>query len=147
MDQLDKFFEDLFLKKIGFQLPANVKEVIVKIAPWLTIIGVVVSLPAILGLFGMGSVVTSMAAVYGVNIGGRYYLGIAVLVVQLVLMAMAIPGLMKREIKGWRLIYYSALVSAVYGIVSTLNIGGIIWSLLGSAIGLYFIYQVKSYYK
>lgn len=147
MDQLERFFEDLFLKKIGFQLPANVKEIIVKIAPWLTIIGVVVSLPALFAIFGFGSFVAGMAAAYGVGLGTRYYLGIAVLAVQLVLMGMAIPGLMKREAKGWKLIYYSALVSAVYGLFSAMNLGGAIFSLLGSAIGLYFIFQVKSYYK
>jgi hypothetical protein len=147
MDQLEKFFDDLFLKKIGFQLPANAKEIIVKVAPWLTIIGIVVSLPAILALFGMGAFVAGMMSAYGINYGGRYYLGIAVLAAQLVLMAMAVPGLMKREMKGWRFIYYSALVSAAYGIVSTLSLGGIIWSLVSTLIGLYFIFQVKSYYK
>jgi len=147
MDQLEKFFEDLFLKKIGLQLPANIKEVIVKIAPWLTIIGIVLSLPGLLAVFGMGAFVAGMMSAYGVNYGGRYYLGVAVLVVQLILMAMAVPGLLKREIKGWRFIYYSALVSAAYGIISTLSLGGIFWSLLSSLIGLYFIFQVKSYYK
>ena len=105
MEQLEKFFEDLFLKKIGYQLPASAKEALVKIAPWVTLIVLVLSIPAILAVFGLGSFVASMSAAYGVSLGMRYYLGIAVLAVQMVLMAMSIGGLMKREIKGWRFVY------------------------------------------
>jgi hypothetical protein len=107
----------------------------------------VLSIPAILAVFGMGSFVGSMGLAFGVSLGFRYYLGIAVLAVQIVLMAMSISGLMKREMKGWKFVYYSSLVSVVYGIVSAYGVGSVIWSLLGSAIGLYILFQVKSYYK
>jgi len=147
MQQLETFFEDLFLKKIGYQLPASAKETLVKVAPWITLIILVLSIPAILAVFGLGSFVGSMGLAFGVTLGFRYYLGIAVLAVQAVLMAMSISGLIKREMKGWRLVYYSSLVSVVYGIISAYGVGSVIWSLLGSAIGLYILFQVKSYYK
>lgn len=147
MQQLEAFFEDLFLKKIGYQLPATAKETLVKIAPWITIIILVLSIPAILAVFGMGSFVGSMGLAFGVSLGFRYYLGIAVLAVQVILMAMSISGLMKRELKGWRLVYYSSLVSVAYGIINAYGVGSLLWSLLASAIGLYMLFQVKSYYK
>jgi hypothetical protein len=147
MEPLEKFFEDLFLKKISYQLPGSVKETLVKIAPWITLVVLVLSVPAILAVFGLGSFVASMSAAYGVSLGFRYYLGVAILVVQVVLMAMSISGLMKREIKGWRFVYYSSLVSVAYGIVSAYGVGSLVWSLLGSAIGFYILFQVKSYYK
>ena len=147
MEQLEKFFEDLFLKKVPYQLPVSAKETIVKVAPWITLVILVLSIPAILAIFGMGSLVGGMGLAFGVRLGTIYYLSIAVLAVQVVLMGLSISGLMKREIKGWKLVYYSSLVSVVYGIISSYGLGNIIWSLLGSAIGLYILFQVKSYYK
>lgn len=147
MNQLEAFFEDLFLKKISFQLPAGVKEVIVKVAPWVTLIIIILSLPAVLTLFGFGSFMGGFAPFVGYGLSSRYYLGIIILIVQLILMIMAFPGLQKREIKGWRYIYYSNLVSGVYGIISSYNLGALIWALIALGIGLYIIFQVKSYYK
>jgi len=63
------------------------------------------------------------------------------------LMAMSISGLMNRKIQGWRYIYYSELLSIVYAVLFTYGIGSAIWSLIGVFIGLYIIFQVKSYYK
>src|SRR5512140_3435889 len=123
MEQLEKFFEDLFLKKISYQLPASAKETLVKIAPWITLIILVLSIPAILAVFGLSSFIGSMGLAYGVSLGFRYYLGIAVLAVQVILMALSISGLMKRELKGWKFVYYSSLVSVVYGVVNADGVG------------------------
>ena len=146
MEQIEKFFESLFLKTIPWQLPAKAKEVIVKIAPWLTLIILILSLPAVLAVFGLGAFFGGMMTYYGAHLGFRFYLGWIVLVVQFILMAMAISGLKNRTLKGWQFVYYASLVSAVYGIISAYSFGGMIWSLLGTAIGLYILFQVKSYY-
>lgn len=147
MEQLEKFFEDLFLKKVSYQLPVKSKEVIVKVAPWVTLIILVISLPALFAIFGLGSMVAGLAAYSGFVFGARYYLGLIVLLVQLVLMAMSISGLMKREMKGWKLVYYGDLISAVYALFSAYSLGSFIWSIICTAIGLYILFQVKSYYK
>jgi hypothetical protein len=146
MDQLEKFFEELFLKKISYQLPANAREMIVKVAPWLTLIVLILTLPAIFAIFGFHSFYARIA--YSIaGLGFRYYLSIAVLAIQVVIMGMSIPGLIQRVKKGWQLVYYSSLISAVHSILFSFSPGEVIWSLLGSAIGLYIIFQVKSYYK
>jgi len=145
MEQLEKFFEDLFLKKITYQIPAKAKEVIVSIAPWVTLIILIISLPAVLGLFGLGSMMGG--AYFGIRFGARYYLGLIVLLVQLVIMALSISPLIKRQVKGWKLVYYSNLISFVYALVSAYTLGSIIWSLISLAIGMYIIFQVKSLYK
>lgn len=147
MEQLEKFFEDLFTKKIAWQIPAKGKEFIVQIAPWVAIIIAVLSIPAILAIFGIGSFFGSLAFSFGVSMGFKYYVGIAILAVQVILMFMAFPGLKDRKIKGWKYIYYSDLISGVYGIVSAYGVGDAIGSLLGTAIGLFILFQVKSYYK
>lgn len=147
MEQLEKFFEDLFTKKIPYQLPTSAKEALVKAAPWITLIILVLSLPAILGILGLGSMMAGLGAAYGVRFGSWYYFGTLLLAVELVLMGLAIPGLLNRQIKGWRYVYYADLLSAVYGVLSSVGVTGLLWSLLASAIGLYVIFQVKSYYK
>jgi hypothetical protein len=142
MDQLEKFLEELFTKKISYALPIKAKETIVKIAPWITLIVIVLSLPAIFALLGIGSFALGIGAM-----SSRYYIGVIVLIIQVVLMIMAFPGLQKRQIKGWKMVYYSDLVSAVYALFSAYSFGDLIWSLLGTCIGLYLLFQVKSYYK
>lgn len=147
MEQLEKFFEDLFLKKVTYQLPVKAKEVIVQIAPWVTLIIVIISLPAVLGLFGVGSMMTGAGAYFGITLGTRYYLGLIVLLIQIIIMALSISPLLKRQAKGWKLVYYSELISFVYALVSSYALGSIIWALISLAIGMYIIFQVKSYYK
>ena len=60
---------------------------------------------------------------------------------------MAYPGLNARKIAGWNFMFMGALLNAVYGVFSALNdrggAGSLISSLLGTIIGLYFLFQVK----
>lgn len=142
MDQLEKFLEDLFTKKITYQLPPKAKETIVKIAPWVTLIVIVLSLPAVFAIFGLGSFMAGLG-----GFSSRYYLGLIILIIQVILMIMAFAPLQKRELKGWNYIYYSDLISIVYALFSSYTLGSFVWSLLGSAIGLYILFQVKSHYK
>lgn len=59
------------------------------------------------------------------------------------LLLAAYPGLSKRSHKGWDLLFWSEIVGLVGAIVSTAIVTGVI----GALIGLYLLYQVKSYYK
>ena len=61
----------------------------------------------------------------------------------LVLEAVAIPSLMKRSLKGWHLVYYAALVSAVGELLG----GQIVSMIISLAISMYFLFQVREYYK
>ena len=145
LGQLEATLNEYFGKKAP-ALPANIKEVIVKIAPWLTVLGVVLSIPALLTLLGLGGLVavtSPLAGVEGVKAGWGYMVSMVFLVVIVVLEGLAIPGLFARSRKGWTLIYYSVLVNVVSSII-TLNIIGAALSLL---VGGYFVFQVREYYK
>jgi hypothetical protein len=137
MNQLINWLGGLFSKAPA--LPAKAKEVIVKIAPWLALIGIVVSVPAVLALIGLGSYFSA----YGY---GMYSSGVSLAVIfaiaLIVLNALAFPGLSKRTISGWNFSFYSVLVSAIQNILMG-NIGSLI---IGLAIGLYILFQVRSYY-
>lgn len=135
---------DAYLGKKAPALPANIKESLVKFAPYIAILGIILSVPAVLTLFGLSAFLSAVpfGAAATARIGFSYYLGIAFLLITVVLDGMAIPGLLAKTKKGWNLLYYSTLVNAVYSLLSV-NIAGL---LLGTVLGLYLLFQVKSYY-
>ena len=135
---------DLYLiKKAPFQIPGNIKELIVKFGPYLTLIGVVISLPMILVALGLGTVLAPLGLMSGAGVGLTGIVGTVVLTVCLVLEAMALPGLFKRLRKGWNLMFYATLVNALYNLV-TFNLGGLI---IGTLVSLYILFQIKELYK
>lgn len=142
LTSLDTFL-DLYLVKKAPSLPDNIKEIIVKFSPYLSIIALVFSIPALLGLIGLYTFFSPAILLGGARYGFSSIVSIVFLVIILVLEGMAIPGLFARKASAWKLIFYVALVNAVDALLH-LNLGGLI---IGTAISLYFIYQVKSYYK
>ncbi len=144
MNQLNKTLE-LYLVKKAPALPKNIKEILVKLAPWGAIIGVVLSIPAILAFFGLSAMMSGLPyGAYGMmRAGGGFSLAALFLVATAVLEALAIPGLMKRKMAGWNFLYWGVLVNAGYSLLSY-DIVGLIVSAL---ISLYLLFQVKGYYK
>lgn len=144
MEQLNKTLE-LYLVKKAPALPKNIKELLVKFAPWISILLVVLGLPAVLSLFGLGAMMSSIPfAGYGMmRASGGYSLAVLFLAGTLVLQALAVPGLMKMKVAGWNYLYYGVLVNAIYSLL----IGDISGLIIGSLVSLYLLFQVKSYYK
>jgi len=141
--QLENLLEEYLVKKAPFTLPANWKEAIVKFAPWISLILMIVALPAVLALFGLGAVLTPFSYLGGLRAGFGYTFGLIVSAVSVVLEAIAIPGLFKRTRQGWNFVYYATLVGVVENVLH-FNIGGLI---IGSLLSLYILFQVKEYYK
>ncbi len=143
---LEKTLNEYFGKKAP-QLPGNVKDIIVTLAPWFTLIGLIVSIPLVLVAFGLGALVAPVSFLagpqYGITFGVNYTVSMIVLAVALVLEALAVPGLFSRSVKGWRFAYWSALVSLLSNLVNFNFIGG----LVGAIIGFYFLFQVRDRYK
>lgn len=134
--------DEWLVKKAPFQLPESVKEFIVKFGPWIDLVLLVLALPALLAVIGLSSFMMPYAVIGGVGYSSLYWVGIAVLVVQLVLQVMALPGLFARKMGGWTLLFYSQLVSIVYSVVSYNILGAI----LSAVIGLYFLFQIREKY-
>lgn len=134
---------DLYLGQKAPALPANWKEVLVKVAPWVVLVLLVLSLPAVLALLGIGALLSPLSFAAGGAMGGAtYMLSMVLLIISLVLEALAIPGLFKKSRQGWTFLYYSTLVSIVSSLVSFNVIGGLLFSL----ISLYLLFQVKNLY-
>lgn len=139
-DDLIKSLEDVF-KNVP-NLPANIREVLVKIAPWLALIFGILGIIGGLSLLGLSPV----GALGGMQNGVTLLLTGALAIVSSVLLVMAFPKLNKREYAGWKLVFYSMVVSFVGNLLS-LNFGSILWVIIWTAIGLYLLFQIKSFYK
>lgn len=137
MDALIQWLNVWFGQKAP-ALPVKAKEVIVKIAPWLALIGVVLALPAVLALIGFGSYM-SRYMMFGMYSGGYYWIFAAATIV---LNILALPGLFKPAKSGWTYSFYSVLVGGVSSLLM-MDIAGLI---IGLGIGFYILFQVKPYY-
>ncbi len=139
--ELENKLEEIFGKKAP-QIPAEIKELIVKYGPYLSLVLLVISLPAILAMLGLGTLAVPFAFLGGAA-GLSSIVSILVAVAGVVLTIMALPGLFKREMRAWRLMFWSSLISA-FGALVRFDLGGLI---IGSAISWYILFQIKSYYK
>ena len=140
--QLEDLLHEYLVKKAP-AIPTNIKEAIVKFAPWATLVIFILTLPLVLAVFGLGAILAPLSFLGGVTAGTNYILTLIFTAIQLVLEAMAIPGLFKRERRAWNLVFYASLVGGVQSI-ATFNIGGLI---IGTLLSLYILFQVREYYK
>ncbi len=137
-----------YLGKKAPQLPKAWKEVLVKFAPYLVIVGVIVGVMGFLALLGLGAFLVPLGTIGGMMagrpfIGFSYITNIVFLGLMVLLEGLAIPGLFSRSKKAWTFLYWSALVGVVQNVVS-FNVGGLV---IGGLLSLYFLFQVKEYYK
>lgn len=119
-------------------LPENIREVLVKIAPWLALIF------GVLGVFaGIAALGFSPLALFGGVRTGMLVFATGVLtILSSVLMLLAYPGLSKKAYKGWVYLFWAEALSAVYAVL-TVSVS----TVLGVVIGLYLLFEVKRYYK
>jgi hypothetical protein len=133
------FLDFYLVKKAPFQIPEGGREFIVKFGPWITLVLMLIALPFLLLLLGLGTFLSPFA---GVGYAAGFGLTAILIIVQFALRAMALPGLFARKMSGWNLLFYSMLVGFVTSLTSYNIIGGI----LGLVIGLYILFQVRSKY-
>ncbi len=145
---LEGFFDTYLREKAPFQLPNSVKEFLVKYGPWISlvflILGAIVLIPLLLITLGLTAVSLPFQAAAGtLHNTGLGYVSMIISLVVLVMEAVAIPALLKRKLSGWHMIYYASLLSAA-GQLIDLNIIGAVISLV---IGMYVLFQIRSYYQ
>ena len=134
------FLDFYLVKKAPFQLPDAAKEFIVKFGPWITIVLLFLTLPLLLVALGIGAFLMPFGGLgYATGFG---FLSLFVLA-EIALMVAALPGLFARKMAGWRLLFYSQVISIVYSLLSGSVVGGIIFGL----ISLYILFQVRPLYQ
>lgn len=145
---LEGFFDTYLREKSPFQLPAKAREWIVQYGPWISlvllIIGAIVLIPLLFLWLGLTAVSVPYQVAAGTIHNTTYGLiGMLFSIAVLVMEGIAIPALLKRKMSGWKLIYYASLLSALGQIIS-LNIFG---AIVGLVIGMFLLFQIRSYYK
>lgn len=65
LSQIEGLLDEYMVKKAPFAIPMNAKETIVKIAPYLVIVFAVITIPAVLALFGFASLFGAVAMMGG----------------------------------------------------------------------------------
>lgn len=146
IDQVGEYFKDLP------HLPANLIDFIVKVSPFLALIGGALS---VLSSISMISVVLNFSPFfkYGHYGWGSQYLAFTLItgVLQLlsgVLLLLAFKPLQKKEKIGWLYLYYTVILSIVMSLVSlTTSMSSLLYSLIWIALDLYLIYELRSSYQ
>lgn len=149
-------------------LPENGRKWIASNVWWIVIIGLVLSIFAVLSL--IGSIFTLFAVLnmvdgYTSSILGSAYGSFSILAVIsaavavlssiaiIILFAMAIKPLKAMDKKGWNLLFGSSLLSVTLSLISNIVnfniytfIPGLIGLVIGLAISMYFLFEIRSYF-
>jgi hypothetical protein len=133
---LEKELLPLFTSKAPFQLPAEWKEFIVKVSPYVMLILVPLTVLAI-GVTAIASIFTSLFADL------RWSLATIVILVALVCSLLSIKGLFDRKREGWVWSYYAFLLILVSDLLHFHFIDAIITFLISG----FFLFQIREYYK
>ena len=142
---MDKLIEqlDLYFGKKAPQLPKSVKEFLVKISPYLAIIGVVLFVISIFPLLAAGLGSLGAVGYYGAGLSRTsLFVHLIVSVIVSVIYLIAIPGLFKRSMRSWTLVFYTVLITGVSDLI-TFSLASLI---IGLLIGFYVLFQIRTYY-
>lgn len=125
-------------------LPANVKDILVKIAPILSLVfGVLGVLGAIAATGFLTALSPFVALGGGIGLAAGGIVGSLLMLVSSVMMVLAFSGLKDHKLAGWKYSFWSQTVSVVASLIS-FNLVGAVISLV---VGYYLLFQIKSYYK
>lgn len=161
---LEESLDGVFGSKAAYQLPANIKKLLVDIAPWLSLLAGVLGIFSAYGIWRAAHYVSelsnslnSYAEAFGVStytqspqLSLMFWISIAMTLLFSALAFLAFPGLKAKKKVGWNFMFYSMLANIAYGVVSLFYDGGgagaLLGALIGSAIGLYILFQIRSNY-
>ena len=132
--------EYYLVKKAPYQIPENAKKWIVQWGPWIELVLLILALPVLLLALGISAAFVPFASA---GVAGGFSLVVIILVVQLGLEVAALPGLFARKRQGWTLAFYAQILSFVTSLFGR----NIIGALLSLVVGLYVLFQIRSYYK
>ena len=127
------------VKNAHFQVPRSVKQRLRNFGPCISRVLLVVLVPLLLVALGLGTIFMPFG---GVGYATGFGLAAIFALVQIVLLAMALPGLFSRKKSAWMLMFYEQLV----GLLGSLLTGAILGSIIGAIIGLYFLFQLREKY-
>jgi hypothetical protein len=134
------FLDFYLVRKAPFQIPEGGKEAIVKYGPIVLVILLLISIPAILVILGIGTFFVPFGGLpYATGFGAASLF----LLIEIGLEIAALPGLFARKMSGWRLLFYGRLLAIVYGFLILAWLSAIV----GGLISMYILFQVREKYS
>jgi hypothetical protein len=163
-NKLEENLNDIFVGKAP-KLPDGGKKALVEWAPVLNIIIGILTLFSAWTLWHWASLASGVIN-YANQLCNSYtgyvcntpvsrfsvwlWLGVLFLAAEGLLYVFAYSGLKNRKKQGWNYLYYGALLNVAYAVISLLTsydvAGHFVSALIGSAIGFYFLFQIRSAY-
>jgi len=125
---------------------------------WIVLIGVILGALGILSAFSM----TLLASVLFLSVSGTvgaaasglvflaFIVSMAFAAADVIVMALAIPQLKVMRSRGWTLLFIAALINLASLVVSFLlsfNVGSLIVGALGTAVCLYFVFEIRTHFS
>lgn len=135
------YLEQLYAKLPS--LPANIKEFIVMVTPWLALIFGILGVLGSLSAFGI-SVVASPLVALGGGFSAATGLIVATVIglIASVMELIAFPALLNKKMSGWTMLFWVEALGVLSAVISLSGFGVIM-----ALVWYYFIFQIKSYYK
>jgi len=150
------------VREAPFQLPLEVKDLIVKIAYPLAVVGAVLMafaliavIPAVIAMMGISVLMMPFSGphIVGFDLIGLILaaLNIYVLFLSIKWLYFSLPGLKARTRSGWEYVFYGSLLGVVSNLLNSHSIVGIfvniVPSLVSAIISMYLWFQVKDRYS
>jgi len=162
LQPLEDWLSDIFVKKAP-ELPAGGKKALVEYLPYINLVLGLVTLYSVYVVWHWAHLANTLInyantlsaayggpAVAGNRLGVGIWLSLIVLAIEAGLYIAAFPATKARKKSGWDLLFYALLVNVVYGVVILFTdyggIGNLIGAVIGSAIGLYLLFQIRASY-
>lgn len=159
---LEKNLDELFARNTP-ELPSNAKKILVAYLPYISLILGALALLAAWDLYDTARTVNSLVVGFTENFSVAYggpatvnhlsvmvWVSICVLIVEALLYIAAFQGTKGRRKSGWDLLLYSLALNVAYGVAVLFTdyggIGRLVSTVIGSAIGLYLLFQIRSSY-
>jgi len=161
MDKLVTMLDEWLVKKAPFQLPENGKKGLVTALPWIALVLGILELFAAWGLWTLATFTSRITdavnqlSAYGytspvsATVGPVIWLSLIIVLAEAVMFLVAFAGLKAHKKSGWTMMFWISLLNIVYAVVYLFvnqSIFSLLMSLVGSVIGLYLLFQVRSFY-
>lgn len=137
---------DVYFGKKAPQLPVAFKEVIVKFAPQLAIVGAIMFaftiVPMVFLMLGVGGLTVLVGDYSGTSYAMKSVVFLAIQIVSEVMIIISIPGLFSKSLSAWNTMFYVSLLQITASLVQ-FNLGS---AVIGFVIQMYILFQIRSYY-
>jgi hypothetical protein len=136
--------EDVF--KSLPHLPTGITEFVVKVAPYLAVLGAILGFIA--GPFAILGAIFATLVTLNPVIMVLMIVDVVVMIISSVLLLMAYKPLKQRELKGWVFLFWTQVLGVVTTLLALpLGMGsGAVTTVIGTLIGFYILFETKSFY-